>query len=388
MGQSRSSDQVALLKKDRINTRLATRKDVDALTKLEDICFDGDRISRRSFKHFLEKGNCSLVVATRQTAVPGETEIIVGYALTLYHRGTELARLYSLAVLPDQRGGGIARILMQESEKLAREKGCVSIRLEVRPDNVAAIQFYESIEFRLFAKHLDYYEDHADALRYEKRIIKRHTKPIVDVPYYQQTTDFTCGPASLMMAMKAFDPDVVMGRSLEYQLWREATTIHMTSGHGGCSAQGLALAAAKRGYRVELYVSHREAFFLDGVRDPKKKVVMQVVHDDFMIQLHDHHVTIHYEELTVGTLDTILQNGGVPILLISCYRFTREKTPHWVVVNHNEPSFFYIHDPDDPDEYEKNSTDQMNIPVSRSAFERISRFGKQKQRAAVIIYRS
>jgi hypothetical protein len=57
------------------------------------------------------------------------------------------------------------------------------------------------------------------------------------------------------------------------------------------------------------------------------------------------------------------------------------------VVNHNEPSFFYIHDPDDPDEYEKNSTDQMNIPVSRAAFERISRFGKQKQRAAVIIYR-
>lgn len=397
MGQVDSSNQVSFKEKGEVIIRLATIQDVDSLNNLEIRSFEGDRISRRSFKRFLEVGNCSLIVATKvnkivATKVAGDSakasDVIVAYVLTLYHRGTELARIYSIAVSPECRGSGIARTLMAASEKHAREKGCVYLRLEVRPDNQAAIKFYESLQFRLFAKHLDYYEDHADALRFEKRITKRDTTPVVDVPYYQQTTDFTCGPASLMMAMKAFDPEVALGRGLEYQLWREATTIHMTSGHGGCSPQGLALAAARRGLRVELYVSHREAYFLDGVRDPKKKVVMQVVHDDFMHQLADHNVTIHYKELLVDTLDEVLRNGGVPLLLISCYRFTREKSPHWVVVNHSEPSFIFLHDPDDPDEYEKNSTDQMNIPVSRSAFERISCFGKQKQRASVVIYKS
>ena len=43
---------------------------------------------------------------------------------------------------------------------------------------------------------------------------------------------------------KTFEPT----RIQEMQLWREATTIFMAAGHGGCSGQGLALAATRRGF--------------------------------------------------------------------------------------------------------------------------------------------
>ena len=47
------------------------------------------------------------------------------------------------------------------------------------------------------------------------------------VPYYNQTTDFSCGPSSLLMAMKALDPKSDFSRTHELQLWREANTIFM-----------------------------------------------------------------------------------------------------------------------------------------------------------------
>jgi Peptidase_C39 like family len=43
-----------------------------------------------------------------------------------------------------------------------------------------------------------YYEDGGDALRFEKRLVPnlRALAP----PYFHQTTEFTCGPACIMMA--------------------------------------------------------------------------------------------------------------------------------------------------------------------------------------------
>ncbi|MGH6929031.1 MAG: peptidase C39 family protein, partial [Dongiaceae bacterium] len=56
------------------------------------------------------------------------------------------------------------------------------------------------------------------------------------MPHYGQTTDFTCGPSSLIMVMKALKPGVKADRALELQLWREENTIFLgTSGVlGGC----------------------------------------------------------------------------------------------------------------------------------------------------------
>ena len=53
-------------------------------------------------------------------------------------------------------------------------------------------------------------------------------------PYRHQTTDFTCGPACLMMALAWAKPQRKLEPGLEFRLWREATTIFMTAGHGGC----------------------------------------------------------------------------------------------------------------------------------------------------------
>ncbi len=83
------------------------------------------------------------------------------------------------------------------------------------------------------------------------------------------------------MAMAALQPERKATRREEVQIWREATTIFMTSGHGGCSPQGLALAAWRRGFAVRQQVSIDGPLLLDGVRSEHKKTVMRLVHDGF-----------------------------------------------------------------------------------------------------------
>ena len=115
--------------------RPARASDIDALLGVEKVCFETDRLSRRSFNYFLSRARAELFVAeTRGT--------ILGYGLVLFHRGTALARLYSLAVLPEAQGQGIARLLLEHAEDTARAHDTVAIRLEVRADNERAIALY------------------------------------------------------------------------------------------------------------------------------------------------------------------------------------------------------------------------------------------------------
>lgn len=359
----------------------ATTQDVKALVKIENRCFDSDRMSSRSIKHMIQKGNCDFIVARQADA-------IAGYILVLYHRGTHLARLYSFAVLPEARGQGIGEQLLQEAENRATARDCVYMRLEVNPSNNNAIRMYEKNGYISIGLLKNYYEDNADALRYQKRILHReHQFDFQPIPYYEQTTDFSCGPASLIMAMQALDKNLHADRSMELQLWREATTIYMTSGHGGCSPLGLALAAWRRGFRVELYINTREPLFLDGVRSEEKKTVMQLVHEDFMQQIKDTDIALSYNNISLQELEHKFNAGGIPLVLISSYSYTRDKAPHWVVMSGIDNTFVYIHDPNEDVDTYRTKTDNIYLPIGRQTFDKSFRFGRTGLRTSVIIYK-
>ena len=360
----------------------ASLDDLDDLDAIEERCFKIDRMSRRNFKRMIQKGNCDFILAK-------QLHETIGYILVLYHRGTHLARVYSFAVLPKVRGQGVGESLLHYAEKLAAARNCIYMRLEVHTSNRSAIRLYERNGYKPFGLLKEYYEDHADALRYEKRILYREDQlDFINVPYYQQTTDFTCGPASLLMAMQALDESIRPDRAMELQLWREATTIFMTSGHGGCSPLGLALAAHRRGFSVELWLNSRQALFLDGVRSEEKKQVMTLVHNDFLRQIEATDIQVHYAEISLAQLEAALDMDAVPLVLISSYSFTRNKAPHWVVVSGCDDTFIYIHDPEVDEETYRTETDNLYLPIARDTFQRAFRFGQSGLRTAVILYPS
>ncbi len=363
-----------------VEIRKARLGDLTQLVELENLCFDYEQLSRRNFHWMIKKAHSLFLILEYRTE-------IVGYGLVLINSGTSLARLYSICTLKKYQGHGLATKLIEELEvQAADKKDCAYLRLEVREDNRAAIKLYQKLGYVKFTEKEDYYDDGMTAVCFEKRIRKLTKEPRLDIPYYQQRTDFTCGPSCLMMAMRAFNPHFELSLSNELQVWREATTIFMTSGHGGCGPHGLALSAWRRGYKVEMYISHAGILFIDTVRNPQKKEVIELVHKDFEKKIAETNIKVHRKRMPLEELKEILKKGGIPIVLISTYHFDNNRIPHWVVVTAYDDQFIYIHDPDQDDEH-AGVISRIHIPIPKEQFLKSSRWGKTKVSAIIVLYK-
>ncbi len=356
--------------------RRADRSDLAALEALER-SFPGDRLQRASLARLLGRESAELWVAE----VDGE---VVGDAVVLFRKGFASARLYSLVVSPESRGRGVARALLARAEEGARERGAVSMRLEVRADNDAAIALYRKVGYEVVGTTADYYQDHSEALRMLKRFAGGGAT-VLGVPYYAQTLDFTCGPASLMMAMRYHGYPVPFERWLELAIWREATTIFMLSGHGGCSAHGLAVAALRRGFRATVVTRDAEVPFLDSVRSEDKKDVLRIAHQTFARDLEDLGGRALLRDFDDNDVVDAVERGALPLVLLSGYRLYAEKVPHWVVITGFDDDHLYLHDPYIPDGAGR--ADSVHLPLRRDAFEAVSRFGRRRHRSMVLVER-
>lgn len=144
--------------------RSATLADVNHLLKLEQHCFNGDYLSKRSFHYLLTKANACTLIDEEQT-------VIRGYAMILLNKRTLIARLYSFAVTPQFRQQGIASRLLIAIEQTAIAEHRVIMRLEVRRDNMPAQKLYEKQGYQQFGIIPNYYDDQMTALRFEKNLM-------------------------------------------------------------------------------------------------------------------------------------------------------------------------------------------------------------------------
>ncbi len=360
-----------------ILVRVAQLSDLDALEALEKAAFQGDRMSRRSLRYGIKSEASVLLVAS-------EDDQVLGYALVHLFKGRAHARLYSLAVSEAARGKGIGQLLLVQAERHAAKHGCISLRLEVSERNHGAIALYKKVGYRPFGAYLNYYEDTSNAVRMHKRIRAFDDKSkLLKVPYVGQRTPYTCGPASLLMVCAAHNDEVDISLEHELDIWREATTIYMTSGHGGCHPTGLGLAAKRRGFNAEVWLNDDQPLFLDGVRDELKKTVLLACHTKFVRESEVEGVPVHYQSLSSADLVTAVDQGKWVIVLISTYRMDGKKSPHWVVVTGYDEQHIYVHDPDFEEDVAL--VECQYVPVVKSDFEKMSRYGRSQLRAAIVI---
>ena len=121
--------------------------DIPAILEIEQISFSTPW-SKESFLNEIYKKYAFSKVAVFEGN-------IIGYICTNYllHE----SHILNLAVHPDFWRRGVATILMNESIRELKEKGCVFMYLEVRISNTGAQRFYERFGFKTETIRKKYY---------------------------------------------------------------------------------------------------------------------------------------------------------------------------------------------------------------------------------------
>lgn len=105
--------------------------------------------TERAFRHVMERTDGDVLVAE---APDGR---VAGYAA--YWVVADEAELGDLAVRPERRREGYGRALVEAVGRAARDRGAVTLFLQVREDNAAARELYREAGFRTVGRRPRYY---------------------------------------------------------------------------------------------------------------------------------------------------------------------------------------------------------------------------------------
>lgn len=140
------------------------KSDLDALVRLDDICFAPQfRFTRASMRRFAEDEKARVVIAE-------QNEKLIGFCI-VHIEPENAGYIVTLDVDPAHWRNGIASRLMQHAEEECRVAGCVSMALHVFTGNTAAIRFYERNGYVNASTVEDFYGTGIDALMYVKSLL-------------------------------------------------------------------------------------------------------------------------------------------------------------------------------------------------------------------------
>jgi len=124
------------------------------LYEIEKQCFGQEAFTKQHLTYLLTAYN-AIGLAARVNSE------IAGFAIARVDigRNTSFGHILTVDIAPAYRRKGIAKKLLQEIETIFREKGIKECRLEVREDNVAALNLYQKLGYKKVGKLEKYYGD-------------------------------------------------------------------------------------------------------------------------------------------------------------------------------------------------------------------------------------
>jgi hypothetical protein len=148
---------------------------------------------------------------------------------------------------------------------------------------------------------------------------------------YIQSTNFTCGAASLMTALKYFFPEMKLEKRDEFVIWREGSTVYMGGCNAGVSAFGLALSAQARGLETVIYDSgHAELLLVRQHQSFKyeNEIFLEMLCFDQQRYIASG-AALHMTEVTQQLWHEYLSQGYIAIAMVQ----ERDGPDlHWVLV--------------------------------------------------------
>jgi len=120
-----------------ITIRRASLRDLDTLCEIEKECFTSEAFTREQIGYLLRTPmGVSLIAETDHETVG----FIIG--LIQEYGDARIGHIFTVDVLTKHRRRGVASRLLDDLERIFRERGVQTSHLEVRADNLAAQELY------------------------------------------------------------------------------------------------------------------------------------------------------------------------------------------------------------------------------------------------------
>ena len=206
--------------------------------------------------------------------------------------------------------------------------------------------------------------------------------PLGEHEHYRQTTEFTCGPVSLLNAIHRLHPQVTANRVDELHIWREAT-IAMA-----CEPYGLALSAMKRGEQPRIIVSKTGPVLnpADGAMGMLDTAMSLDVQEHFATQAHAAGIPVEVMPFTAADVVRRLDGGHVALVLIDEHVMHGEICPHWVTVTGMlADGTLLVDDPWIDEPYGETLVDAYQLPIRQADFDLMIHYDEPASAQAMII---
>ena len=212
--------------------------------------------------------------------------------------------------------------------------------------------------------------------------------PRGEVAYYRQTTDFTCGGVSALLALESvgerlLGDDVDANRLTELRTWRTATNVP------ACDPLALAVTVDRlRGdaHRVEVYLDTDEPVLLEDLDDPAELCFRADLQRLAARELAEREVVWHHERLGMDQVAAAVGAGAVAILLIDLEPLIDDPTPHWVVASAVRDGVLLIDDPWVETEIGESWVMTHELPMTGDALDGVVRWGRG-YRGVILLHR-
>ncbi len=172
-----------------------------------------------------------------------------------------------------------------------------------------------------------------------------------NVPYYTQSSEFTCGPACVLMVMKHFDPSLQVGRELEFEVWRQCNMI----GIKGADPYGLSVPLIDEGYEVRLTAQQKRTLDYKAWKRRLRRIFSSEEIELSLFGMRENRqranrrgLPVTYKRPVVADLILAVRHGLVPIALVHMGVIHSLNIPHWVVVTGVDEENVVFNDPYPP----------------------------------------
>ena len=277
-------------------------------------------------------------------------------------------------------------------EFIAAERGAGTARIafEIGADSPHPADAAELLERAGFRALREPYASAPGTVGIGGYVLDLRDRPHPELPYYAQTTDFTCGAVTALLATNALDGAGLRGQSreddrdAELAFWRRATNFPAIDPVGLLVELSAELPTSAT---ASAWISTDGPLLLEGepagfMRDAK--VLLQ---EESALHARRRGLEIVREWLPVTALRDRLRDGGMAIVLIDERPMHDDPTPHWVLAHAADDEVVVVQDPWINAPEGESWIDGHDLPIAWDDFDAMARWGDPAYRAVVLIDR-